>query len=103
MIDRIGFDHISVPKIQPASTNANDVNVNQEGASFGNMLKQAIEQVNQLDVQSSKMGELLASGQLEHLHEASIVGAKASTMLELTVQVRNRAVEAYQEIMRMQV
>lgn len=104
MVDRIGLDNIGIKQIQPVGTSVNNLDANKGGtASFSDTLKQAIEQVNQLDVQSSKMGELLASGQLEHLHEASIISAKASTMLELTVQVRNKAVEAYQEIMRMQV
>jgi len=46
---------------------------------------------------------LLAQGKLANVHEAIMAAEKASLTLELTVQIRNRIIEAYQEIMRMNV
>ena len=44
-----------------------------------------------------------ATGQLTDIHDFTAAAAKASLAVELTVALRNRAVEAYQEIMRMQI
>ena len=45
----------------------------------------------------------LAAGQVEDISEVVIAGEKAAIAVQLTMQVRNKMVEAYQEIMRMQV
>ena len=45
----------------------------------------------------------VATGQITDIHQFTTAAAKAQLGVELTVAVRNRAVEAYQEIMRMQV
>lgn len=45
----------------------------------------------------------LAAGQADNLHEVMIAVERASIALELTIAIRNKLVEAYQEIMRMQV
>ena len=45
----------------------------------------------------------MAVGKTENLHDAMISMEKAETALKLMVQVRNKAIEAYHEVMRMQV
>jgi len=45
----------------------------------------------------------LSSGSVEDVHEAMIAMQKAKLALDFTIQVRNKVIEAYQEIMRMQV
>jgi flagellar hook-basal body complex protein FliE len=72
-------------------------------ADFGTVLKNAMEDVNKTLVESETMDSLLAQGKLSNVHDAVIAAEKASLALELTVQVRNRIIEAYQEIMRMTV
>lgn len=74
-----------------------------QGVGFADMLKNAISNVEGLEKESARMGKLLASGKIDNLHDVVIAGQKASIAVELTVQVRNKAVEAYQEVMRMQV
>ena len=49
------------------------------------------------------LGQQVATGQIKDLHEFTAAAAKANLAVELTVAVRNKAVEAYQEIMRMQI
>lgn len=71
--------------------------------SFEQVLARALEPVVQLQQESATMDMKLASGQLEYLHQAMIAGEKASLAFDLTVQVRNKVLEAYQEIMRTQV
>lgn len=70
--------------------------------SFSDVLNKAIEQVDQLQKQSDAATEALAAGQPIDLHTVMIATQQAELAVQLTVQVRNKAVEAYQEIMRMQ-
>lgn len=74
-----------------------------EGRSFAELLKNAIEGVNEIQVEALKEMENLVLGRVDDIHKPIIAAEKASLALELLVQVRNKAVEAYQEIMRMQV
>ncbi len=67
------------------------------------MLKKAVNEVNHAQVQSDIMTEKLANGENVQLHDVMIASQKASIMLETTLQVRNKVVEAYQSIMRMQI
>jgi flagellar hook-basal body complex protein FliE len=71
--------------------------------SFGDMLEQSIAQVNDLQTQADKLTQSLAAGKLEDLHTVMVAMAKASLALEFTIQVRNKVIEAYQELMRTQV
>ena len=56
-----------------------------------------------LKIQSDTLTEKLALGQEVDLHEVMIASQKASVTMQLTLEIRNKAVEAYQEMMRMQV
>ncbi len=71
--------------------------------SFGQYLGEALGNVNDLQKNSDRMNAALASGQLDDISQAVIASEKATIALQLTLQVRNRAIDAYQEIMRMQV
>lgn len=71
--------------------------------SFGTYLKEAINEVNKLQVESDLATQKLALGEKIELHEVMIAGQKASVSMQAALEIRNKAVEAYQEIMRMQV
>lgn len=73
------------------------------GVSFKGMLKDAVGEVNKLQHESDKLAVGLASGDVEDVHRSMIAMQKAKLALDLTIQVRNKVIEAYQEIMRMQV
>src|SRR5688500_11733319 len=70
---------------------------------FGDALKQGLEQVSSLEQKSDQLSQSMASGGPTSIHELMVANTKASLGVDLLVQTRNRAVEAYQEIMRMQV
>lgn len=70
---------------------------------FADILKQSLNNVNDMQVKSDKMTQLMATGQVEDLHEVMVVAQKANITLQTTVEVRNKVIEAYQEIMRMQI
>ncbi len=71
--------------------------------SFSDVLKQAISDLQQLQATSTYNNYLLATGQVENLHKVMIDAEKADIALQFTLQVRNKLLEAYQEIMRMQI
>lgn len=71
--------------------------------SFGDFLKSAIESVNQDQKASDVLTEKLIRGEDVELHDIMIASQKASITLNTTLEIRNKVVEAYQEIMRMPV
>ena len=71
--------------------------------SFGEMLKSHLVEVNHLQTSADAAAQKLASGQEKDIHNTMIAMEKAGVSLQLTMQVRNKVLEAYQEIMRMQV
>jgi flagellar hook-basal body complex protein FliE len=71
--------------------------------SFKNYLKGALENVNETQVQSNAATQALMNGNMDNLHQVMITAEKASVTLQTTLEIRNKVVEAYQEIMRMQV
>ena len=71
-------------------------------ASFSSYLKNALNQVGSLENQAHAAAVDLAVGDASQVHQVIIAYEKASLALSLTVEIRNRIVEAYQEIMRIQ-
>ena len=71
--------------------------------SFGTYLKDALSEVTQLQLASDHQNKLLAAGEISDVSQVVVAGQKAEIALQLTLQLRNRAMSAYQEIMRMQV
>ncbi len=70
---------------------------------FGGMLKQAIAQVNRDKLEADQAIEGLASGQRTDIHNTMITMEKASVSFQMLMQVRNKVINAYETIMRMQV
>jgi flagellar hook-basal body complex protein FliE len=75
----------------------------QEGNGFGDFLNKAIGEVNSLQQDSSQLKSNLVTGNIEDIHQVMIASEKANLAFQLTLQIRNKVIEAYQEIMRMQV
>ena len=71
--------------------------------SFANSLKEAIANVNNQQITSDNLTQKLITGGDVELHEVMIASQKASITLNATIEVRNKVIEAYQEIMRMSV
>ncbi len=75
-----------------------------EGAgSFGETLTQAMKDVNALQQDAGKAVNQMIEGQEVDLHDVMIAVEKAKTSFELLMEIRNKAVSAYQELMRIQV
>jgi flagellar hook-basal body complex protein FliE len=74
-----------------------------EGGSFKEMLKGSIDDVNQLQTEADRSIERLIAGESKSLHETMIAMEKADISFRLMMEVRNKIVEAYNEIMRIPV
>jgi flagellar hook-basal body complex protein FliE len=96
----------SIPGIASISslnkTDRNASSTDNNGVSFGDYLKIALDEVNDLQQKASQSAEKLAMGDESYLHNTIIAYEKANLALQLTIEIRNKVVEAYQEIMRMQ-
>ncbi len=97
-IDRLGMPVLDSGRIlEPIGFDGD-----KEEKSFGEMLGDAINGVNNLQKAAEKKNIDMAAGKVEDISEVMIAAEKSSIALQLTIQVRNKVVEAYQEIMRMQ-
>ena len=70
---------------------------------FGTVLSESLGEVNKLQAQADEAVESLATGKGASLHETMIALEKADLSFRLMMQVRNKIVEAYREIVNMQV
>lgn len=72
-------------------------------ADFSSWLTKTVGGVNQDLTQADKGIQQLAAGEVDNLHQVMVSIEQARIGLQLLVQVRNRLLEAYQEVLRMQV
>jgi flagellar hook-basal body complex protein FliE len=72
-------------------------------AASGSAFTDSLNSVTGMTDSADKLAQGVATGQVNDVHSFTTAAAKAQLGVELTVSLRNRAVEAYQEIMRMQV
>lgn len=71
--------------------------------SFADTLKEAVNNVNTMQKESDVKMQEIATGKNHNIPEVMIAAEKADISLKLMVQVRNKIIEAYQDIMKMQV
>jgi len=74
-----------------------------DGTGFGQMLQDAISAVNEVQKQSDVEVQKLMAGESQDLHETLIAVQKADLSFQMMMQVRNKILQAYSEIMRMPV
>jgi len=95
-----------IDRLAASTVNTNSLTASfmqEEGSqSFTEMLEAAVQDVNKLQKTAQQKNIDLAAGRVEDISEVMIAAEKANIALQLTAQVRNKVVEAYQEIMRMQ-
>jgi flagellar hook-basal body complex protein FliE len=77
--------------------------VSKSAAGFGDMLSSMMNKVNGAQIAGEQSIEKLQTGEAKHLHEVMIAVEEADISLRMLVQMRNKALTAYEEIMRMQI
>lgn len=85
---------ITVPSLSTRSAD--------DGASFAQSVTGAIDDLRQLQSTSNELAVAAVTGDLDDIHSAMIASTRASVTLELVSAVRNKGVDAFNEIMRMQ-
>jgi len=83
--------------------NTLDKKSSDSGEGFGKILEDSIEKVNELQKAADKSVEEVAEGKSDNIIGTVIALEKADQSLKLMTEVRNKVVEAYNQIMRMQV
>lgn len=84
---------IEAPSLRPTAA----------GNVFADQLKASMETVEGLGKQARQSAEKFLNGEPEELHNVALTSQRAALSMELFLQVRNKVVQAYQEVMRMQV
>ncbi|HZO87557.1 MAG TPA: flagellar hook-basal body complex protein FliE [Chthonomonadaceae bacterium] len=93
----------SLPIPGANANGVDDVGAAQGAKSFGQYLQDAIGEVNQAQLHAGDMAARFAAGEAMDVHQVMIAAQEASTALSLAIQVRNKLVDAYQEVMRVSV
>src|SRR5690625_7423991 len=95
---------ITINNLNPKQQNIHNVTVSkQPKQSFSNVLKEAINDVSKQENESDVKATLLAEGKIDNLHDVMISAQKANIKIETAVEVQQKALDAYNEIMRMQI
>ena len=89
--------NLTMPEVRRPATSE------RSGGGFGDVLKDAISTVNDLQKQSDQSIQNLISGENKDIHSTLIAVQKADLSFQTMMQVRNKIVAAYQEIMKSQV
>lgn len=82
-----------VPAERPEATST-------QGELFGTVFQSAIQNVRETDAEKMEAQYLLATGQLDNPAALTIASTKNQIAVELLVQLRNKALEAYSELTR---
>lgn len=94
----------SLNSIVGSGTNNNSVNTDTNGGlDFSSILKNKLDEVNAQQVNADNITNQFIQGDNVDVHQVMLSGQEAQMSLELAVQVRNKIVESYQELNRMQV
>ena len=70
--------------------------------TFGDLLKQALQEVNQVSAQADVEARNLMTGEIADMHTAMLAVQKADLSFQMMMAVRSKLIDAYREVMRMQ-
>lgn len=93
---------MKIDRLNSINFQRNILNDNNKTISFKDYLNNALNYVDSLQKKADNSNILFAAGKMDNIHKVMIDSAKADIALQLTIQVRNKIMDAYNEIMRMQ-
>ncbi len=103
MMNSIGAGNLDDAFLSMVSSGASNVTTNTASpVPFSGVLKAMVQQTNALDEQATKAVTGVMDGQGVDIHDAMIATQKADMAFQLALEVRNKAVGAYQQMMAMQ-
>lgn len=80
----------------------NSKNVKKSDNEFNSLFSELINKTNQTDKNDKQQNINLMTGEIDNLHDALISAEEADLALRLTIQIRNKVIDAYNEVMRLQ-
>ena len=89
--------------VMTAESHLGETKQPEEKIGFSDYLANALKEANALQLKSDRLNAELAAGRVDDISQVIVASEKAEIAMQLTLQVRNKALDAYQEIMRMQV
>jgi flagellar hook-basal body complex protein FliE len=93
-VEKVVFDNFMQndgPKVEKANT------------SFSEILKDSINKVSELEKEANVEAEKLVKGEAQDIHNTMIAVEKADVSFQMMMQIRNKIINAYEEVMRIQV
>ncbi len=91
-----GINSIPMPNSLPSAAGSTG------SAAFSNILSNTIDNLQGLQNQAADAAQKFMTGENDEIHDIALAGQQAELSFELGLQVRNKVVNAYQEIMKMQ-
>ena len=93
-----GIDNIKpIPPIAQGAQPSQQVN---GAGNFGETLSEFIGGVNKMQQNAAEQTQLFATGQIQDIHQVMAAAEEASVSMALLLEIRKKALEAYQELMR---
>ena len=107
-IEAAGFTPYVAPQVGPAASATPSVTApsgvsGPTGPSFGDLVLDRLDRLEGVQDRSDQLAVKAATGDLASIHDYTIAATEASVTTQMTVAVRNKAVEAFTEIMRMNI
>jgi flagellar hook-basal body complex protein FliE len=93
----------SLGSIDPRAAYGGVNGVQDPRTSFAEQLKNAVAEVEELQTRREDMVERMVTGEVAEVHDVMIAAKESQLAFELLLEIRNKLLESYQEIMRMQV
>ncbi len=105
-MDIMSLRNVSSGLMKEAVSNSNKIEKNDNQNMFGTMFQTALDNINTTNqyLSDAENAEIaFALGEVDNTHDLTIALQKASTALQYTIAVRDKFLEAYKEIMNMQI
>ena len=102
-IESVGFTPFVAPVVPSSTPTTGPSGPSGPSTDFGDLVIDGLERLQGVQDRADQLAVKAATGDLDSMHDYTIAATEASVTTQLTVAVRNRAIEAFNEIMRMQV
>jgi flagellar hook-basal body complex protein FliE len=103
LIPPVGVNTAITRPVAPQATTATDPTAAARGSSFGDSVGKALDDMQASQSKADSLARDAATGRLKNIEDYLIAASDAQLSTQLTVAVRNKAVESFNEIMRMQI
>ncbi|QZY56745.1 flagellar hook-basal body complex protein FliE [Crassaminicella profunda] len=94
---------MKINDVMQPSKNVFNITKEKNQQDFSTFLKDSLKKVNDYELDSERINTLAAVGEIDNIHEVMIAAEKSKIALQFTVEVKNKVLDAYKQIMRLQV